>query len=84
MKNGDSLMLPRIVKIPVAQKLLGSISRPKIYDLIQTGRLVLLHIDKSSFITMDSIDALISGAIETTGETRPNPRPRKQSASAAA
>ena len=35
---------PRIARIPVVQKLLGGISKPKVYDLIKQGRLELLHI----------------------------------------
>ncbi len=69
---------PRIVRISVAQQML-SISRPKIYDLVAQKRLVLLHIDKSSFITMESIEALIAAAIESTAPRQhPNLQQRKR------
>ena len=64
---------PRIARIPVVQKLLGGISKPKVYDLIKQGRLDLLHIDKSSFITLASVNALLAEAVAKGGAPRVGP-----------
>ena len=50
---------PLLHSIPVAQKLLGDVSRGHIYNLIERREIELLKLGKSSKITDRSIRALV-------------------------
>jgi Helix-turn-helix domain len=52
---------PLLVPIPEACRLLGGLSRPKLYLMVRSGELVKRKIGSRAFITRRSIEALAEG-----------------------
>jgi excisionase family DNA binding protein len=48
-----------LVKIPACAEILGGVSRPTIYALIDSGEIVRVHLGRRALITRGSIDAYI-------------------------
>lgn len=57
---------PMIVSIPDAMELLGGISRPTIYALLDRGELTRVHVGSRAFITTESIRELIERQIKAS------------------
>jgi excisionase family DNA binding protein len=50
---------PLLIPIPTACNMLGGITRPTVYNLINAGELHRVKIGKRAFITSASIDAYV-------------------------
>lgn len=63
--------MPELFKIPDAQAVLGGVSRPTIYRLIDRGHLTKVNLGSRAFITRASLYGYLHqlGATQTDPET---------------
>jgi excisionase family DNA binding protein len=54
-----STITPELLSIPDAQRYLGDISRPTLYNLIAGGHITRVHLGRRAMLTRTSLEAYV-------------------------